>query len=333
MPPSSPPPALDRIGAVLRRTWLAVAAVLAIECLIYVVALADADLLVGAGSILAEGAALATGPAALTGVHRLLARSRGRGNGALLVLVGVLGGGYLLLLVGIGTYAPVCDFGGGDACVYGTTGAPPWYALPRSLALLVVCACVLVALVRCCDRELMAWLTRARSTPEGRSAGPATVFLAVSAAAGLAISAVNFPATVQRVSTSVADSQFLVDEAATEAYGAACWVAGTGLVVAFAVAALAALARREPARWGGAVRVLGGLVALGQLLWTYLSLALNPVGWRVSNRFHLVESTLPAWYPPTLSTLVVVAALATLTATALLALAAPATARSSARSQ
>ncbi|MQA02362.1 MAG: hypothetical protein GEV07_06415 [Streptosporangiales bacterium] len=292
----------------LRLSWFAAAAVVATDLVVYVVALADTSLLVSAGSVLFYGVAVATGPALLTGAEWLLARGRGRGSAALLVGVGVVGGGYLLLLTGLGLLAPVCDFGNGDACAYGTAGAPLWYVLPRTVCILAVAAGTL---------GLLAGLGRTDTGGSGPPVAPALASFAVSAGCGLAICAVNLPATAERLATGVADSQFLIDEAASDAYTAAGWLTGTAAVLVGGVVFLALLARHSGPR-RGAAHVFGGLLAFAQLAWTYTALAANPVGWQVPNRFHLVSAPLPSWYPPTLATLVVLALVATLAGTVLL---------------
>lgn len=307
--PVSTPDADGRIDTPLRLLWVAAAVFLAVDLAIAVVAGVDAGAVTSAGVVLVDAVVMATGPALLTGVRWLLPRRRGRGRAALLVAVGMIGATYLLLLMGVGQRTPVCDYGGGDACAFASSATPLPYAGPRTACILVVATATVAVLTR---------FGRVEPGRAGPVRTPALASLAISTICGLAITVVNLPATAQRLATATADSQSLIDGAARDGYAAAGWIGGTAVVLAAGLVLLGLLIRRSTPRRQGASRVLGGLFIVGQVAWTGAALVLNPVGWKLPNRFHLVDAPLPSWYPPTLATLVVLALIATLVGACLL---------------
>lgn len=307
---------------------LACAAVVSIDVVAFVLTAGNADLEVSGGAILYEAVFLAVPVALCLAVRTSMRRGGGRSTGVALTAAGVAAVPALLVLLFVGVAAPICDFGGGDACAFGTEGAPLPYAVLRTAVVLVAAAAVVIVLVVLARPATLGWLARDR--PAVRlplSARPFAPTLLVAAATGAAISTLNFPGVAARVDALTVDDIVAgaggnhVAQAAREAYGVAAVLAGFGVVLAVAAVLLALAAWRESARRAGAVRVFGGLVGAGYLVWTFLALAQNPVGWKVASGYHLVEGPVPSWYPPALGALVLLGIVASVAGLATLLLA------------
>ncbi|MQA79241.1 MAG: hypothetical protein GEV10_12320 [Streptosporangiales bacterium] len=314
------PPSPPRLAALTLLTVpLACAAIVSVDAAAYVLTAQNADLEVAAGGILAEAVFLALPVVFCVLVRRSMLRSRGRSTGVALTLTGVVAALAFLMLFFVGLAAPICDFGGGDACAYGTEGAPLPYAVVRTAPVLLAAAGAVTALVVLARPATVAWLARDR--PAVRlplSPRPFAPAVLIAAAAALAISALNFPAVAARVDGLRVDEIVAgsgghhIAEAAREAYGVAAALAVVGVVLAVAAIVLARYAWRETPRRAGAVRVFGGLVGTACLGWMLVALAGNPVGWKNFEGYHLVEGPLPSWYPPTLGALVLLGTAASL---------------------
>lgn len=297
---------------------LGCAAIVSVDAAAFVLTATNADLEVSAGGILLETVLLAFPVALCLLLRELMLRSRGRSTGVTLTLTGVVAVPAFLVLLFVGWAAPICDFGGGDACASGIEGAPFPYALVRSAAVLLVAAVMVTALLVLARPATVAWFARDR--PAVRlplSTRPFALAVLLAAVPAVAISAVNFPGVAARVDglrveEIVAGGGGHIARAAREAYVFAGALATAGVVLAVAAVVLALYAWRESARRTGVVRVFGGLVGAAWLGWMLTALAGNPVGWKNFEGYHLVEGPVPSWYPPTLGVLVLLGAAASL---------------------
>lgn len=243
-------------------------------------------------AIVVQAVVLGVGAALFALARRFLTGSRGRGTGMLLTGTAVLCVTYLAYLALLAVWAPVCDFGNGDACVYGTAGAPLPYAAARVTSVVVAAAIPLLTLVPLARSATLAWLTRDRPLLRPLvSTRPFALTLTVGGCAAVLLATLHFPAVAVRLAGVDTGSSYSFGETFEQAYVHAVVLAALAVLVAAATGWLAVQA------WHGSrpamVRTLGGVTVGAQVLWLFVAISEDPV--RLP-RFGLHDSPVPVWF-------------------------------------
>lgn len=289
------------------------APLVAVDVVFAMLTAADPTIEVSAPAIGIEALVLGLGAALFAVARRFLTGSRGRGTGMLLSGTAVLCVTYLACLAMLGAGAPVCDFGNGDACSFGTAYAPLRYAAARVTSTLVAAVVPLLVLALLARSATFDWLTRDRPfLRPPLSTSPFAVTLAVGGGADLALAALHFPAVAVRLAGVETGSSYSLGETVAQAYGHAVVLAVLAALVAAATGLLAVQAWRgtRPA----VVRTLGAATVAVQVLWLFVAITEDPV--RLA-RFGLHDSPVPAWFHASQGVLlltILLAGLASLTA-------------------
>lgn len=280
---------------------------------------ADPTIEVGVPAIGIQAVLVGIGAALFALARRFLIGSRGRGTGMLLTGTGLLCATYLAYLAVLAVSAPVCDFGNGDACAYGTAGAPLPYAVLRVQSTLVAAVVPLLTLVLLARSATFTWLTRDRPLLRALlSTRPFAVTLAIGSGAAIVLAVLHFPAVAVRLAGIETAGSFSLGETTTKAYTHAGVLAALAVLVAAATCWLGVQAWRvaRPAT----VRALGGAVVMAQVLWLFVAIAQDPV--RLA-RFGLYESPIPVWFHASQGALALTLLLACLASLTALVLAKP----------